>query len=311
VVKVEDANNNTVTSNSDAITLTIASQPGTGATLSCSNNPLTASSGVAAFAGCKIVGTIGSYTLTATDGLLAQATSNSFSITVGVASQLLFTTQPLGGVNEGTAFATEPKVTVEDSGGNVETTDTGTVALAVGSYTAGNGGTTQGTLGCTANSVNAVAGVATFANCKITGTAGAGTYTLSATRTGLTSGTSSGVSITAGTGTQLAITSAPLNIAPGTSATNAFTTTLEDANGNATTNASAITVNLSSSTPSGGTAKFAATSNGASISSVSLPANTQSVTAYYAYSRANQSPVITVSVSGGNPSSDTQTESTT
>jgi hypothetical protein len=52
------------------------------------------------------------------------------------------------------------------------------------------------TLVCTSNPVNAVAGVATFAGCKINGVTGAGTYTLSAARSGLTSGTSSSVVIT-------------------------------------------------------------------------------------------------------------------
>src|ERR1019366_4456679 len=102
VIAVEDANSNIVTTNTDSITLAIASQPGSGATLTCSTDPLAASSGVASFAGCKIVGTIGSYTLTATDGLLTPATSNGITITVGAAAQLVFTTQPVGGVNEGT-----------------------------------------------------------------------------------------------------------------------------------------------------------------------------------------------------------------
>ncbi len=235
-VTVEDANGNVVTSSSASISLAIATQPGSGATLTCTSNPLAASSGIASFAGCKIVGKIGSYTLTATSSPLAPATSSALTITVGPAAQLVFSTQPLGGVNEGTAFATQPVVTVEDSGGNVVTTDTGTVALAIANYTAGNGGTTSGTLGCTANSVSAVAGVATFANCQITGTAAAGTYTLSATRSGLTSGTSSNVTITAGTATKLVFSTEPVG---GVNEATNFATqpkvSVEDANGNVVT----------------------------------------------------------------------------
>ena len=78
----------------------------------------------------------------------------------------------------------------------VAVTDTGTVTLSIASYTAGHGGTTQGTLVCTTNPVNAVARVATFAGCKIHGSTGAGTYTLSAARSGLASATSSNVVIT-------------------------------------------------------------------------------------------------------------------
>jgi hypothetical protein len=62
------------------VKLAIASQPGSGATLSCTANPVTASAGAAAFAGCKITGNSGSYTLKATDGSLTSATSSSFSL---------------------------------------------------------------------------------------------------------------------------------------------------------------------------------------------------------------------------------------
>ena len=80
---------------------------------------------------------------------------------------------------------------------------------------------------------------------------------------------------------------------------------LEDAFNNPTTKTTATTVNLSSSTPGSGAAKFAATSGGSTITSVSLPANTQSVNAFYRRSKAG-SPVITVAASG--LTSDTQTQ---
>jgi hypothetical protein len=80
-VSVEDSSGNVVTGNTSAVTLAIASQPGSGATLSCTANPVTASAGVAAFAGCKITGKAGSYTLKATDGSLTSPTSSTFRIT--------------------------------------------------------------------------------------------------------------------------------------------------------------------------------------------------------------------------------------
>jgi trimeric autotransporter adhesin len=79
-VSVEDSGGNVVTTNTSAVTLAIASQPGSGATLACTANPVTASAGVASFAGCKITGKAGSYTLKATDGSLTSATSSSFSL---------------------------------------------------------------------------------------------------------------------------------------------------------------------------------------------------------------------------------------
>ena len=72
-----------------------------------------------------------------------------------------------------------------------------------------------------------------------------GTPTLTAAATGLTSGTQQ-ETITGGTATQLAITSTAFSSGTNAPATNAFTVTLEDAFGNATTKASATTVNLNS-----------------------------------------------------------------
>jgi hypothetical protein len=189
-VSVEDSGGNVVTGNSSAVTLAIATQPGTGATLSCTANPVAASGGVAVFAGCKITGKAGSYTLKATDGSLTSATSSTVSLTAGAAAQLAFTTQPGGGAS-GAAWATQPKVSVEDSGGNVVTGNSSAVTLAIATQPG-----TGATLSCTANPVAASGGVAVFAGCKITGKAGS--YTLKATDGSLTSATSSTVSMAAG-----------------------------------------------------------------------------------------------------------------
>ena len=186
-VSVEDAYGNVVTSNSSAVTLAIASQPGSGAALSCTKITVAASAGVAAFAGCKIVGEAGSYTITATDGSLTSATSSSFGVTVGTAAKVVFTTQPGGGA-DGAVWSTQPKVSVEDSGGNVVTGNSSGVTLAIASQP-GSGAA----LSCTKITVAASAGVAAFAGCKITGSAG--TYTIKATDGSLTSGTSSTFSI--------------------------------------------------------------------------------------------------------------------
>jgi trimeric autotransporter adhesin len=202
-VSVEDANSNVVTSDTGSETLSIAvytagNGGSTKGTLACTTNPVNAVAGVATFAGCKINGTAaaGTYTLSVVRSGLTSATSSGVVINAGVASQLVFTTQPVGGVLPATNFATQPKVSIEDAAGNVVTTDTGTVTLSIASYVPGNGGTIQGTPVCTTNPVNAVAGVATFAGCKINGVTGAGTYTLSAARSGLASGISSNVVIT-------------------------------------------------------------------------------------------------------------------
>jgi hypothetical protein len=186
-VTVEDQSGNVVTNYATGITLAIASQPGSGAALGCTTNPLTPTNGVATFAGCEITGKLGSYTLKATSGALS-VTSNAFSITLGNATQLAFTTEPGNGGGTGQAFSTPPVVSIEDSGGNVVTTATNSITLAIGTNPTGRGAT----LVCVpASPLTATNGVATFTSCNITHRGGtiAG-WTLQATANGLTSATS-------------------------------------------------------------------------------------------------------------------------
>jgi hypothetical protein len=172
-------------SDTSSVTLAITNGTGTsGATLSCTTNPLAASSGVVGFSGCAIDKSGTGYTLTATDGSLTPATSSSLTISVGAAAKLAFTQQP-GGAVAATAFGTQPKVAVEDAGGNVVTTNSSSVTLAIG--------TGSGTLTCTTNPVTASSGVATFAGCKIS--AGGAGYTLKATDGTLTLTTSASFSV--------------------------------------------------------------------------------------------------------------------
>jgi hypothetical protein len=291
-VSVEDALGNVVTSSSAPVTLAIGTNPSAG-TLTCGTNPVNASSGVATFS-CSINKTGTGYTLTATSSGLTSVTSSSFNITPGTAAKLVVTTQPPASSTAGVKFTTG--VSVEDALGNVVTSSSAPVALAIGTNP------NAGTLSCTTNPVNASSGVATF-SCSVD-MAGTG-YTLTATSGFLTAATTNAFSITAGTGAQLQITSSPINTTAGSSATGAFTVTLEDTFGNATTNSTAITVNLLSTSAG---KKFAATSGGASVTSVTLPANTQSVTAYYADTVAGF-PTITAAATG--LTSDTQTETIT
>ncbi len=292
-MSVEDALGNVVTTSSAPVTLAIANNPG-GGTLSCTTDPLNASSGVATFS-CSINKTGTGYTLTATStGLTAvdhqrlqyhpggrNATglvSNAFSATASNSATTAFT------------------VTLEDTYGNATTKAsaitvnlTSTSGGAKFAATSGGASVTSVTLPANTQSVTAYYGDTV-----------AGTPTITAAATGLTSGTQI-ETINAGAGTQLLVSNA-FTATASNSATTAFTVTLEDTYGNPTTKASAITVNLSST--SAGT-KFAATSGGASATNVTLPANTQSVTAYYADTVAG-TPTITAAATG--LTSDTQIE---
>ncbi len=233
-VSVEDVSGNLVGTSTANITLSIHSQPGSGATLGCSNNPLAATGGVATFANCEITGQLGSYTLSASATGLASTNSNAFTITIGNPTKLAFTTQPGGGV-DGATWGTQPAVSVEDPGGNVITTATNPVTLALGT----NPG---GTLNCTTNPLAANAGVASFAGCEITGKTG--TYTVTASSTGLTSATSSALSITLGPAAQLAFTTQPGGGANTAVWAHQPVLTVQDVGGNTVTSTASITLAL-------------------------------------------------------------------
>jgi hypothetical protein len=189
-------------------------------------------------------------------------------------------------------------VTSEDQFGNLATSASATtVNLSSSSggakFAAASGGTgvTSVSLPAGAQSIEAFYGDMV-----------AGSALITASATGLTSGTQS-ETILPGTGTKLAITSTAFTAPASSSSTSAFTVTLEDQFGNPTTSASATTVNLSSS--SGGGA-FSATSGGPATASVSVAANTQSATAFYGDIKAG-SPTISVAASGLTPGSQVET----
>ena len=225
VVTVQDVGGNTVTTATNSITLAITTQPGAGATIGCTANPKTAAAGIATFAGCEITGQTGSYTVSASATGLTPATSTPFNITAGTASKLVFTTQPGGGAN-GTAWSAQPAVAIEDASGNLVTTATNSITLALGT----NPG---GALACTTNPLGATGGTSSFAGCKITGKTGS--YTLTAAATGLTGATSSAFTITAGTATQLVYSTQPGGGADGATWTTQPAVSIEDASGNVVT----------------------------------------------------------------------------
>ena len=63
VIALVDAGGNPVVTATNEISLTIASQPGSGAQLNCAVNSVDATAGVASFSGCSVLGKAGSYTL--------------------------------------------------------------------------------------------------------------------------------------------------------------------------------------------------------------------------------------------------------
>ncbi len=130
-LEVEDAFNNVVTADGSTVTLTLSSGTFEGGSNIAS---ATASKGVATFSGLKIV-SLGSYTLSATDGLLSPpSASNSF--TVGpAAARLVFQIPPYTSVTAGNPLTDPIVIDEEDQNGNLVTSDNTTmvtVSLASG-----------------------------------------------------------------------------------------------------------------------------------------------------------------------------------
>jgi uncharacterized delta-60 repeat protein len=186
VVTAEDTYGNAVAA---TVTLAIATNAGPGGVLSGTLTKATVA-GVANFSANALkIDKIGTgYTLTATDDSLNSTTSAPFNITLGAAAKLAFTTQPSASTPQGTAFATQPVVTVQDAGGNTVIGDTSTVTVAIGTNPGG------GTLGGTPTKA-AVAGVADFTLNGLSISVGGGGYTLTATDGSLTAATSDAFSI--------------------------------------------------------------------------------------------------------------------
>jgi sugar lactone lactonase YvrE len=111
---------------------------------------------------------------------------------VGPAAKLAFTQEPSSSTT-GAAFPTQPTVAVEDASGNIVTTDSSSVKLAL------TGGTAGAVLSCATNPLAASSGVAAFSNCAVS-KAGTG-YTLTATDGSLTSAVSTSFNITTSSGT--------------------------------------------------------------------------------------------------------------
>jgi hypothetical protein len=231
-VAVQDISGATVTG--DSTTQVTISLQGPGTTgLSCTGGPtMTVSSGVAQFAGCNVNVVNNGYWLHAvTNTGLTPADSNTFNI-AAAPSKLGFTQQPSNGVT-GVPLATQPKVAVQDGSGNTITTDFATQVTITSS---------GGALACTATTVQVSAGIATFANCAVTGT---GTFTLHAvSNTGLVPADSNSFTIT-GAATKVVFTQQPAYGITSTAFALQPVVAIQDASNNTVVSDSTSTVTLS------------------------------------------------------------------
>ncbi len=251
-VSVEDQYDNVVTTDTSTVTLALAS--GTGTLLG--NATAAAVNGVATFSGLAIT-TAGSYTLAATDGSLTAETSSSFTLSAGAATQVVFTTQPTTTVAGQTISSIVAKV--EDQYGNVVTTDTSSVTIALN----GTSGSLAGT-----KTVSAVSGVATFSGLSMNT---AGSYTIRVTDGSLTGDTTSSFTITPAAASQVVITTQPTTTVAGQTISS-IVAKVEDQYGNVVTG-DASNVTIAVGTGSGtlsGTTTVAAVAGVATFSNLSI-----------------------------------------
>jgi len=255
-----------------------------GATVTSVTLPANSSS-VTAYYGDSTVGTP---TITAAATGLTSGTQQE-TITTGP-TKLVLTGPASGGASASAALG--PFTVTEENASGAPTTVGETVTLTSSSTGTYIFNTTQGATtptGATTVTIPGGQSSATF----YYGDTKAGTPTITAAATGLTSGTQQ-ETITPASAAQLIFTTSPVSGSVSSSATlGPITVHEQDAYGNVTT--AALTVNMASS--SAGTNEFAATSGGAAITSVNIPAGSSTATFYYGDTKAG-TPTITAAATG-------------
>ena len=238
-VQVLDQYGNLVsTDNSDQISVTVASGPGSWTGTSTTSG--TVSGGVATFSNLVLT-KAGSYTLqvSVTGSPSLTAPSNPFVVNPAVPSQVSFGGQP-SNVSAGSAINPAVQVQLSDQYGNVVSTDNSdqvsvAVATGPGSWTASS-----------SPSVRVTSGVANFSNLVLTT---AGPYTLSASVSGLSSVISTGFSVGFASASQLFFKVQPSNTTAGSAISPAVQVQVMDQFGNLVSTDSSDQVSMTANGP--------------------------------------------------------------
>ncbi|KFE66749.1 hypothetical protein DB31_8963 [Hyalangium minutum] len=203
-VAVLDAAGNTLTTSGTGVTLALNAHP-SGGSLSGTKTAL-ALNGVATFSDLSIARAATGYQLTASSSGITGASSASFDIANGPKAALAFTVQP-GSTRAGAAISPAVRVSIQDAYGNVDTSATDAVTVALGSNP--RNGTLSGT-----KTVSAINGVATFSDLSIHRN-GRG-YTLVASAGALSSSGSVAFDVTPGNSPKLVFRTTAEQVAAGT-----------------------------------------------------------------------------------------------
>jgi len=184
------------------------------------------------------------YTLTAAAAGLPNVESVAFDVIVGPASHVDFQTRPHDEIAGGTLGSPYVQLRAEDTGGNLVTSFTGLVTVAIAANPAG--GTLSGT-----TTVAAVGGLATFSDLSID-KVGTG-YTLFFSADGLLGVESATFAIAPAAASQLVFTVQPTSTAAAATITPAVEVTARDAFGNVATGFTGNVTLTIGSNPGGGT----------------------------------------------------------
>jgi hypothetical protein len=279
LVAVEDANGNLVTTSNAVISLSSSPTGVSGVTTQ------TASGGIATFTGLMF-SAVNTYTLNATSASLQSASSLPIEISSsGPATKLVFTPQPPSTGTAGTPIG-NVVVTVEDMNGNTVTGSTASITIS--SLPSGVSGVLT---------MNATAGVATFTGLEFTA---ATTYTLTAMSTGLTSATSTPITISAGPATKLVFTTEPPATGTVNTAIGNVVVQVQDTDGNlVTTSNASVTI---ASNPAGVSGTLTVTASGGVATFTGLTfsaANTYTLMATSSPLSPTTSTPIVISSGGG------------
>ncbi|MCU0621733.1 MAG: hypothetical protein MUC69_09535, partial [Gemmatimonadales bacterium] len=202
--------------------------------------------------------------------------TSQVTVTLGAATRVAFLTQP-GNVAAGAAITPAVQVEVLDAAGNRVTTSSAPVTVALGSNP--GGATLGGTL-----TVNAVNGVATFANLSLN-RAGTG-YTLAAISSGLSGATSVTFNVSVGGASRLAFAVQPASVVAGAAIAPAVQVRVEDASGNLVSSTASITMSIGAN-PGGGV--LSGTVTAAAVAGVATFTNLRIVRAADGYTLAASS----------------------
>jgi hypothetical protein len=284
-----------------SVTVAIGTNPGSG-TLSGTLAGTTNSSGVVTFAGLSINKSGVGYTLTATSTGLTSATSGTFTITAAAADRLALTSAGVSGAAAASATLGPITVTIRDALGNAVNAPTGGTVVTLSSNSTGTARFAATSNGTTVTTVTIPAG--SSSTDFFYGDTKAASPTITASGTGLTSATHP-ATITAASATKLAFTSAPISAGAASITANIgpLAVRREDAFGNPVITATADVVTLSSN--STGTARFAATSGGSTVTTVTILAGDSAVAFHYGDTKPG---TPTITASDGTLTSATQVE---